>query len=110
MGFEETETHNIRTDVELLKKDVHSISRLVDKLDVAIDKLTDVTNCLNRMIAVQEEKLASQEAEDKHLHKQVQIMDKRVTAIEKWKWLVIGGAIVVGFAIAKFSTFQQLLT
>ena len=77
MGFEE---QDIRTDVELLKKDVHSISRLVDKLDVAIDKLTDVTNCLNRMIAVQEEKLASQEAEDKHLHKQVQIIYKRVKA------------------------------
>ena len=55
MGFEEQQ--DIRTDVELLKKDVHSISRLVDKLDVAIDKLTDVTNCLNRMIAVQEENL-----------------------------------------------------
>ena len=107
MGFEE---QDIRTDVELLKKDVHSISRLVDKLDVAIDKLTDVTNCLNRMIAVQEEKLASQEAEDKHLHKQGQIMDKRVTAIEKWKWLVIGGALVVGFLLAKFNHIQQLIS
>ena len=37
MGFEEMDNHDIRTDVELLKKDVHSISRLVDKLDVAID-------------------------------------------------------------------------
>ena len=108
MGFEEQQ--DIRTDVELLKKDVHSISRLVDKLDVAIDKLTDVTNCLNRMIAVQEEKLASQEAEDKHLHKQVQIMDKRVTAIEKWKWLVIGGALVVGYLLAKFNHIQQLIS
>ena len=96
--------------MELLKKDVHSISRLVDKLDVAIDKLTDVTNCLNRMIAVQEEKLASQEAEDKNLHKQVQIIDKRVTAIEKWKWLVIGGALVVGFLLAKFNHIQQLIS
>ena len=107
MGFEE---QDIRTDVELLKKDVHSISRLVDKLDVAIDKLTEVTNCLNRMISVQEEKLSSQDEADKHLYQKVQLIDKRVTAIEKWKWLVIGGALVIGFAIAKFSAFQQILS
>ena len=53
--------NNLKTDVELLKKDVHSIARLVDKLDVAIDKLTDVTNCLNKMIAVQEQKIEQQE-------------------------------------------------
>tara|TARA_R100001480_G_scaffold56487_1_gene69503 strand:- start:3120 stop:3443 length:324 start_codon:yes stop_codon:yes gene_type:complete len=107
MGFEE---QDIRTDVELLKKDVHSISRLVDKLDVAIDKLTDVTNCLNRMISVQEEKLSTQDLADKHLHKKVTLIEKRVTSIERWKWLVVGGAGVIGFALAKYSTFQQILT
>ena len=49
--------NSIKTEVELLKKDVHSIAKLVDKLDVAIDKLTEVTNCLNKMIAVQEQKI-----------------------------------------------------
>ena len=107
MGFEE---NDIRTDVELLKKDVNSISRLVDKLDVAIDKLTEVTNCLNRMISVQEEKLSSQDEADKHLYQKVQLIDKRVTAIEKWKWLVIGGALVVGFLLAKFNHIQQLIS
>ena len=83
MGFEESETNNIRTDVELLKKDVHSISRLVDKLDVAID------NYLKEVITK---------------------IDKRVTAIERWKWLVVGGALVVGFAIAKYSVITQIIS
>ena len=82
----------------------------MDKLDVAIDKLTDVTNCLNRMISVQEEKLSSQDQADKHLHKKVTLIEKRVTSIERWKWLVVGGAGVIGFALAKYSTFQQILT
>ena len=110
MGFEESETNNIRTDVELLKKDVHSISRLVDKLDVAIDKLTDVTNCLNRMIAVQEEKIEKQEQDDNYLKEVITKIDKRVTAIERWKWLVVGGALVIGFAIAKYSTIHQIIS
>ena len=110
MGFEESETNNIRTDVELLKKDVHSISRLVDKLDVAIDKLTDVTNCLNRMIAVQEEKIEKHEQDDNYLKEVITKIDKRVTAIERWKWLVVGGALVVGFAIAKYSVITQIIS
>ena len=110
MGFEESETNNIRTDVELLKKDVHSISRLVDKLDVAIDKLTDVTNCLNRMIAVQEEKIEKQEQDDNNLKEVITKIDRRVTAIERWKWLVVGGALVVGFAIAKYSVITQIIS
>ena len=110
MGFEESETNNIRTDVELLKKDVHSISRLVDKLDVAIDKLTDVTNCLNRMIAVQEEKIEKQEQDDNYLKEVITKIDRRVTAIERWKWLVVGGALVVGFAIAKYSIITQIIS
>ncbi len=108
MGFEEQDSHDIRTDVELLKKDVHSISRLVDKLDVAIDKLTDVTNCLNRMIAVQEEKIQQTEQDEQHLAKLISKIDKRVAAIEKWKWLVVGGAIAVGFVLAKYSIIQQI--
>ena len=102
--------NSLKTDVELLKRDVHSISRLVDKLDVAIDKLTEVTNCLNRMISVQEEKLSSQDEADKHLYKKVQLIDKRVTTLERWKWLVIGGAGVVGFILAKLSSITQIIS
>ena len=34
---------NLKTDVELLKKDLHSLYKVVDKLDVTIDKLSEVT-------------------------------------------------------------------
>lgn len=103
MAFEEDNT--IKTEVELLKKDVHSISRLVDKLDVAIDKLTDVTNCLNRMIVVQEQKLERQEQDDKYLSGKIKDISSKVEGLEKWKWLVMGGAGVVGFIAANLKTF-----
>ena len=102
--------NNLKTDVELLKKDVHSIARLVDKLDVAIDKLTDVTNCLNKMIAVQEQKIEQQERDDKYLIEKLKTIDKRVVALEKWKWFVMGGAGLVGFILAKLSTISQIIS
>ena len=98
--------NNIKTEVELLKKDVHSIAKLVDKLDVAIDKLTEVTNCLNKMIAVQEQ----QEQDDVYIKEKTKELSRRVTSLEKWKWFTLGGAGVIGFILAKLSMISSLIS
>ena len=51
----------LETEVELLKKELHDQKRIHDRLDVAIEKLTDVSNSIHRMLAVHEEKIARQE-------------------------------------------------
>lgn len=102
--------NNIKTEVELLKKDVHSIAKLVDKLDVAIDKLTEVTNCLNKMIAVQEQKIEQQEQDDVYIKEKTKELSRRVASLEKWKWLTLGGAGVVGFILAKLSMISQIIS
>ena len=51
----------LETEVELLKKELHDQKRIHDRLDIAIEKLTDVSNSIHRMLAVHEEKLSKQE-------------------------------------------------
>ena len=51
----------LETEVELLKKELHDQRKIHDRLDIAIEKLTDVSNSINRMLAVHEEKIARQE-------------------------------------------------
>ena len=51
----------LETEVKLLKKELHDQSKIHDRIDVAIEKLTDVSNSINRMLAVHEEKLGRQE-------------------------------------------------
>ena len=102
--------NNIKTEVELLKKDVHSIAKLVDKLDVAIDKLTEVTNCLNKMIAVQEQKIEQQEQDDVYIKEKTKELSRRVASLEKWKWFTLGGAGVIGFVLAKLSMLSSLIS
>ena len=129
---------DINTEVALLKKEVSDIKVIFSRLDVAIEKITDVSSCVNRMLAVHEEKIANQEeaqsranteftTDIKELHSRVtsnykeltemmQLHHKeqalhiqqlqndlngRVGILEKWRWLIIGGAIVVGFALQK---------
>ena len=52
---------DINTEVALLKKEVSDIKIIFSRLDVAIEKITDVSSCVNRMLAVHEEKIANQE-------------------------------------------------
>ena len=129
---------DINTEVALLKKEVSDIKVIFSRLDVAIEKITDVSTCVNRMLAVHEEKIANAEeaqlkanteftTDIKELHSRVtsnykeltemiQLHHKeqalhiqqlqndlngRVGILEKWRWLIIGGAIVVGFALQK---------
>jgi len=129
---------DINTEVALLKKEVSDIKVIFSRLDVAIEKITDVSTCVNRMLAVHEEKIANAEEAQvrantefthdiKELHSRVTSnykeltemitlqhkeqalhiqqlqndLNGRVGILEKWRWLIIGGAIVVGFALQK---------
>jgi len=51
----------LETEVLLLKKELHDQAKIHDRLDIAIEKLTDVSNSIHRMLSVHEEKIARQE-------------------------------------------------
>tara|TARA_Y100000780_G_scaffold16542_1_gene14361 strand:+ start:208 stop:609 length:402 start_codon:yes stop_codon:yes gene_type:complete len=51
----------LETEVKLLKKELHDQRKIHDRLDIAIEKLTDVSNSIHRMLAVHEEKISRQE-------------------------------------------------
>ena len=51
----------LETQVQLLKKELQDQAKIHDRLDIAIEKLTDVSNSIHRMLAVHEEKIARQE-------------------------------------------------
>ena len=53
----------VKTDVEILKKDVSNIQGLLGKLDTAIDKIADATNGISRILAVHESKLEEASAD-----------------------------------------------
>ena len=77
----------IKTDLELLKKEVEDMKQIHTRLDTAIEKLTDVSSCVNRMLAVHEEKLARQEEtldeNEKHFRDNIQDLHSRITTNAK---------------------------
>ena len=141
---------DLETEVQLIKRDIEDIKSIHGRLDVAIDKLTDVSNCINRMLAVHEEKLSRQEESSYDLEKQIESrrsellvkiddlhsrvttntkeimvnaaaqhaeqnkeiqkireeLSGRIGVMEKWRHVLIGGSIVVGFLLHKFMEFS----
>lgn len=51
----------IRVDIELLKKDVVTMSALLEKFDTTIDKMQEIASSLSRMVSLQEQRLENQE-------------------------------------------------
>ena len=134
----------LQTDVALLKQDAKTSERIHERLEIAIDKLTDITVSLKSMLVQQETKLQKAEETDndifvtletrqlrwdsalKELHSRIttntrelrehQIaaenkmlnemrairtqLDSRVAVLEKWRWIIVGGSIIVGLLIS----------
>ena len=124
----------IKVDIESLKKDIENVNTIHNRLDTAIDRLTDVSTSIKSMLAVHEEKIQRQEKIDeiifdklkdradeisdvyRELKKDVEMSEKRllieikslkndigarVGVLERYKWLIIGGAIVIGWIMSK---------
>ena len=50
-----------RIEIELLKKDVTTMSALLEKFDTTIDKMQEIASSLSRMVSLQEQRLENQE-------------------------------------------------
>ena len=70
----------LETEVKLLKKELQDQAKIHDRLDVAIEKLTDVSNSIHRMLAVHEEKISRQEEATIHAGKKLEVRRTELTA------------------------------
>ena len=126
-----------KIQIEILKNNYDQLTGIIGKLDITIDKLSDVSNGINRMLAVHDERLAKQEALVKDIYelieerrkefyesmatlredlkkdteashskilKQMETLSTSIDSIEKWRYLVIGGAIAVGIFVSAYSS------
>ena len=83
---------NTQIELELLKKEVADMKKIHVRLDTAIEKITDFSNCINRLLAVHEEKITQQEdaqqrsvleftTDIKELHSRITTNTKELTAL-----------------------------
>lgn len=77
------ECFEVKTDVEILKRDVGSIESLLSRLDTAIDKIADASNIISKILAVHEaaiDELKSDVQERKRMaEKENELLHSRIT-------------------------------
>ena len=120
----------IRTDVEILKRDMEMIASLAEKFDLAIDKLSAVSVTVDKMLAVHETRLQNNEQQLEILHQRISDMKKEITEefkslkeenrkqhsqtnerlekLERWRWFVVGVATVIGFSLAQMESLTRI--
>ena len=109
-------------DVAVLQTKVENFEQVFDRLDRAIEKITEVNNNVSRMLAVHEERLSKQEETDTVLFDKIdKLRDKmdidhdrvtqRLQLLERKLWTAIGvlGAVVVFLNPAAIKQIVPLL-
>ena len=135
---------------------VKILESVVERIDTSIEKLTEVSNSIGKLLAVHDERInqlekvhnrqeddirdiysritvTSKEICDKldsvedslegkmkehsntseKLHKELKVdldgrlktIDDRIGILERWRWLILGGATVLGFLLEKIVAF-----
>lgn len=143
---------SLETKVAVIEHDLKQIQVVFSRLDLAIEKIGDVSNCINKMLAVHDTKLEAQETVNEDIYESLEVhrqetkasnaelhsrittttreleakiqstedkllsaikelkgsVDKeeeknknRIDKLEKTKYLMIGGGIVIGAIITK---------
>jgi len=148
-----TDVNKLATDLQVLKNEVEQVANVNNKLDAAIDKLTDISGSIKSMLAVHEEKLSKQEDIDKaifnlienrriefdtnykELHARINKihqeltdeiemsekrlmceiktlnvnLDGRIGVFEKYRWIIIGAAIVLGLSMPSILNILKII-
>ena len=66
-------TTTLETKVAVLEHDLKQIQSVFGRLDVAIEKIGDVSNCINKMLAVHDTKLEAQETVNEDIYQSLEV-------------------------------------
>lgn len=65
--------NTLETKVAVLEHDLKQFQTVFGRLDLAIEKIGDVSNCINKMLAVHDTKLEAQESVNEDIYKSLEV-------------------------------------
>ena len=126
----QNQLNKLQSEVSDIKTTVETNRLLVDRLDRAIEKMTEVSGHISKLLAVHETRIENQDESITITHKRISELrddlnhtmernydsivaefkvvrlmfekhEKRIIMLEKWKYGVIASAAVIGFLMSK---------
>jgi small-conductance mechanosensitive channel len=107
----EAQVDGIKEDVKDLKNDIKEIhSRITTSNREIVDKIDGMQSRIEHKMNANAQISQDQHAEiRKDVVEDLEKMEKRVGALEQWKWYVIGGAAVAGYMLAHISDLAKYI-
>jgi ElaB/YqjD/DUF883 family membrane-anchored ribosome-binding protein len=107
----EAQVEAIKEDVTEVKHDIKEIhSRITTSNREIVDKIDDMQTRIEHKMQANAKISQDQHAEiTKDVVQDLEKMNNRVSALEQWKWYVIGGAATVGFILGHIGEIAKYL-
>jgi len=114
-------TQAIETKVAILEEKIHTTDQLMQRIDSAIEKLSEVNSNVTKMLILHEEKINNNEKTDGILFAKIdQLEDKmgrdhtavlaKLQGLEKKVWIGVGVLAAVSFTINNSGLVTRILT
>jgi Zn-finger domain-containing protein len=107
----EAQVDGIKEDVKDLKADVKEVhSRITTGNREILDKIQDMDNRLEAKLTKGAEAAKEQHHDIQvELQKDIKAISERVDVLERWRWMIVGGAIVLGYIIGNLDIISKFL-
>ena len=105
----EAQVEGIKEDVKEVRDDIKELhSRITTQTREIVDKMDDMQTRLEHKMNAGA-LAAKQQHEDiqKNIHQDIKEVSDRVDVLERWRWMIVGGAIVVGYIIGHADFFTK---
>ena len=107
----EAQVEGIKEDVKDLKADVKEVhSRITTGNREIMDKIDDMDQRLDAKLNKSAEAAKLQHETIQHeIQADIEKITKRVDVLESWRWMIVGGAIVVGYLVGNLDLIAKFI-
>lgn len=106
----EAQVDSIKEDVKEMRDDLKDLhSRVTTQTREIVEKMDTMQTRLEHKLQASQELAKTQHEEmQKEIRDDVKIISDRVDVLERWRWMIVGGAIALGYAISHMELFGRL--
>jgi ElaB/YqjD/DUF883 family membrane-anchored ribosome-binding protein len=106
----EAQVESIKDDVREVKEDIKEVhSRITTGNRELADKIDTLDKTIETRMAKSAEAAKQQHEEiQKNLQVDINKVTERVDILERWRFMIVGGAVAIGYIIAHFELFSKV--
>lgn len=107
----ETQVEGIKEDVAAVKEDIKELhSRITTGNREILDKIDTLDRRMETKMNDSAKAAKEQHSEiQKEIQKDVKIISDRVDVLERWRWMIVGGAVVLGYIVGHIDLINKVI-